>query len=196
MRKLALAMLLAAVVTACTVGQDYVRPDVAVPAEWRFAAGEAEERSNVAWWDQFQDPVLSSLVRIALANNKDLKIATAAVDQAFAQYGIVRSSQFPQVTGGASATRTSPSEAIPLAAGGGRRTFNDFGVNLSASFELDLWGRLRRATESARASLLRERAGPRYRGADARGYRRQWLHSASRARPSARDRPKHVPKPR
>jgi len=158
-RNLASAMLLTAAIAGCTVGPDYVRPDVAVPTGWRFASGEAEARSNVAWWDQFQDPALSRLVRTALANNKDLKVATAAVDQAFAQYGIVRSAQFPQVTGGASATRTSPSEAIPLAAGGGRRTFNDFGVNLSASFELDLWGRLRRATESARAGLLASEQG-------------------------------------
>ena len=65
------------------------------------------EISNIAWWDQFQDPVLSNLVRTALANNKDLEIATANVDQAAAQYGIVRSAQFPQVErrrdGGASA---------------------------------------------------------------------------------------------
>ena len=65
------------------------------------ASTEAGEISNIAWWDQFQDPVLSNLVRTALANNKDLKIATANVDQAAAQYGIVRSAQFPQIDAGA-----------------------------------------------------------------------------------------------
>ena len=76
------------------VGPDYQRPDVEVPAAFRLGPTEASEISNIAWWDQFQDPVLSNLVRTALANNKDLEIATANVDQAAAQYGIVRSAQW------------------------------------------------------------------------------------------------------
>jgi multidrug efflux system outer membrane protein len=128
---------------------------VDVPAAWRLGATEAGEISNIAWWDQFQDPVLSSLVRTALANNKDLAIATANVDQAYAQYGIVRSAQFPQVNAGASVVRERSSANIVL----GGQTFTDYGVNLSASFELDVWGRLRRATESARASLLASQQG-------------------------------------
>src|SRR5207245_5378788 len=85
---------------SCMVGPDYRRPEVDVPAAWRLGATEAVEIANIAWWDQFQDPVLSELVRTALANNKDLEIATASVDQAAAQYGIVRSAQFPQVNAG------------------------------------------------------------------------------------------------
>ena len=151
----ALALLLAMPLSACVVGPDYRRPEVELPVAWRLGATEAGEISNIAWWDQFQDPVLSNLVRTALANNKDLEIATANVDQAFAQYGIVRSAQFPQVNAGASATRERSSANILL----GGRTFTDYGVNLSASFELDIWGRLRRATESARASLLASQQG-------------------------------------
>lgn len=151
----ALALLLAVPLSACMVGPDYRRPEVELPAAWRLAAAEAGEISNIAWWDQFQDPVLSNLVRTALANNKDLEIATANVDQAFAQYGIVRSAQFPQVNAGASATRERSSANIRL----GGQTLTDYGVNLSASFELDIWGRLRRATESARASLLASQQG-------------------------------------
>ena len=94
------------------------------------------------------------LVRTALANNKDLRVAAANVDQAAAQYGIVRSAQFPQLSGGATAERQRLSQTTALGSGTGRGQFNDFGVNLSASFELDIWGRLRRASESARASLL------------------------------------------
>jgi outer membrane protein, multidrug efflux system len=150
-----LVLLLAAPLSACMVGPDYRRPEVEVPAAWRLGATEAGEISNIAWWDQFQDPVLSSLVRTALANNKDLEIATANVDQAFAQYGIVRSAQFPQVNASASAARERSSANIRL----GGQTFTDYGVNLSASFELDIWGRLRRATESARASLLASQQG-------------------------------------
>src|SRR6266705_1763856 len=136
------ALVLAAPLSACMVGPDYRRPEVDVPVAWRLGAVEAGEISNIAWWEQFQDPVLSSLVRTALENNRDLEIATANVDQAFAQYGIVRSAQFPQVNARASATRERSSANIRL----GGQTFNDYGVNLSASFELDIWGKLRRAT--------------------------------------------------
>ena len=142
--------------SACTVGPDYRRPDIDVPSAWRIADTEAAAISNIAWWDQFDDPVLSDLVRTALANNKDVDIATANVDQAFAQYGIVRSAQFPQVSLGASAARNKGSPNTPLQGG---PPFNAYGVNLSAAFELDVWGRLRRATESARASLLASEQG-------------------------------------
>ncbi len=155
-RNCALGLLLAVPLSACMVGPDYRRPEVEVPAAWRLGATEASRISNIAWWDQFQDPVLSDLVRTALANNKDLEIATANVDQAFAQYGIARSAQFPQVNGGVSVARERSSANAPLPGG---RTVNDYAVNLSASFELDIWGRLRRATESARASLLASQQG-------------------------------------
>ena len=158
-RKRAMALLLAMPLSACMVGPDYRRPDVDVPAAWRLGATEASAIANIAWWDQFQDPVLSDLVRTALANNKDLEIATANVDQAVAQYGIVHSAQFPQLNANASAERQRLSKTTTLGSGAGRGQFNDFGVNLSASFELDVWGRLRRATESARASLLASEQG-------------------------------------
>src|SRR6202049_3285876 len=134
----AVALLLAVPLSACMVGPDYRRPEVEVPVAWRLGATEAGEISNIAWWDQFQDSVLSNLIRTALANNKDLEIATANVDQAFAQYGIVRSAQFPQLNADASVVRERSSANIRL----GGQTFNDYGVNLSASFELDIWGKL------------------------------------------------------
>src|SRR6266446_6617471 len=149
------ALVLAAPLSACMVGPDYRRPEVDVPVAWRLGPTEAGEISNIAWWDQFQDPVLSNLVLTALANNKDMEIATANVDQAFAQYGIVRSAQFPQVNAGASVVRERSSANIAR----GGQTFTDYGVNLSASFEVDVWGRLRRATEAARASLLASQQG-------------------------------------
>jgi outer membrane protein, multidrug efflux system len=159
LRNCGFALLLAMPLSACMVGPDYRRPDVDVPAAWRFGATEAGEISNIAWWDQFEDPVLSSLVRTALANNKDVEVATANVDQAAAQYGIVHSAEFPQLSAGATAERQRLSKTTTLGSGTGRGQFNDFGVNLSASFELDVWGRLRRASESARASLLASQQG-------------------------------------
>src|SRR2546421_11397155 len=99
-----LALLLAAPLSACMVGPDYRRPEIEAPASWRLETAQAGEISNVVWWEQFQDPVLASLVRRTLENNKDLAIATANVDQAFARYGITRSALFPQ--GDADAART------------------------------------------------------------------------------------------
>jgi multidrug efflux system outer membrane protein len=152
-------LLLAVALAACTVGPDYQRPDVEVPSAWRFGATEPGAITNLEWWEQFQDPVLSGLVRSALANNKDVDIATANVEQAAAQYGIVRSAQFPQVTGAASATRERISQNNPVGVPRSGPYFNDYPINLSASFELDVWGKLRRATESARASLLASQEG-------------------------------------
>jgi multidrug efflux system outer membrane protein len=159
LRSAAIALLLAMPLPACMVGPDYRRPEVDVPAAWRFGPTEPGEITNIAWWDQFEDPVLSSLVRTALANNKDVEIATANVDAAAAQYGIVHSAEFPQLSAGATAERQRLSQTTALGSGTGRGQFNDFGVNLSASFELDVWGRLRRASESARASLLASEQG-------------------------------------
>jgi multidrug efflux system outer membrane protein len=154
----AVAAILALSLCGCMVGPDYRRPEVTVPAAWRLEDVEARDISNIAWWDQFQDPVLSDLVRIALANNKDLKIATSNINQAVAQYAIARSAQFPQVNAGVSAARERGSTNAPISAG---RAVNDYSVNLFASFELDIWGRLRRATEAARAMLLASQEGRR-----------------------------------
>jgi multidrug efflux system outer membrane protein len=153
------ALLLVLPLSACMVGPDYQRPDIEVPYAWRLGETESAEISNMAWWEQFQDPVLSGLVQTAIENNKDLAFATANVDQAAAQYGIARSAQFPQVTGAASATRERISENNPVGVPRSGPYFNDYPINLSASFELDIWGRLRRATEAARASLLASQEG-------------------------------------
>ena len=78
----AFAMLLAASLSACMVGPDYQRPEVEIPPAWRLGATEAGEISNIAWWEQFQDPALSTLVRTALESNKDLQIMHADNDAA------------------------------------------------------------------------------------------------------------------
>ena len=153
------ALLLGAALSACTVGPDYRRPDVEIPATWRLGSTEARQISNVAWWDQFRDPTLSDLVRTSLANNMDVKVATARVEQAAAQYGIVRSAQLPQVDTNASAVRQGVSQTTALGVPAGRHVFNSYGINLSAAFELDVWGKLRRAAESAQASLLASEQG-------------------------------------
>ena len=153
------AVLLGGALSGCTVGPDYHRPDVDVPTAWRLGSAEANQLSNVAWWDQFQDPVLSELVRTALANNKDLKIATANVAQAAAQLGIARAAQLPQVEANASALRQGVSHTTVVGAPTSGPIFTSYGVNLSASFELDIWGKLRRTTEAAEADLLASEQG-------------------------------------
>jgi len=146
----------------CVVGPDYHRPAVDVPSAWRVSTEEAAQITDVAWWDRFGDPVLSRLVRTALENNQDLAIASANVDQAFAQYGITRSALFPQVDAGASLTRQGLSQnTSPFHVPPGLQAFNDLRLNISASYELDLWGKLRRATEAARAGLLASEEGRR-----------------------------------
>jgi multidrug efflux system outer membrane protein len=148
---LATAILLA----GCTVGPDYHRPDVPVPPEFRGRAPDApigtESLGDALWWQIFQDETLQSLIRTALVENYDLRIAAARVLEARAQVTIARSFQFPDVSGSASAryeriegdkTQFQVEEAFsPLA-------------TLDLNWELDFWGRLRRATEAARADLL------------------------------------------
>lgn len=153
-----LASALALVVSGCMIGPDYKRPDITTPAAWRIDTAEAVRVSNAAWWKQFDDPVLDGLVHRALEGNRDLAVAAARVDQAYAQYGIVRAAQFPQVDADGSAARVRGSEnAVPP----GGKAFNEYDLGLSAGFEIDVWGRLRRATASARASLLASEEGRR-----------------------------------
>jgi outer membrane protein, multidrug efflux system len=150
------ALLSAALLLAgCAVGPDYKRPEVQVPPEFRGKAPDvpASEKSigDLAWWEIFEDPVLQELLRTALAANYDLRIATARVLDARAQVTINRSFQFPDVTGNASAAYTrifgdrGPAQF--------KSTFSPVGT-LDLAWELDLWGRLRRATEAARDDLL------------------------------------------
>ncbi|SMG59457.1 efflux transporter outer membrane subunit [Paraburkholderia susongensis] len=146
----------------CLLGPNYVRPTVETPATFRFESGEAAEIANAAWWEQFQDPVLNELIATALADNKDIKIAAARVDQFLGQFVTTRAGLFPQVSAGVQAGRERESQSgpIPLPAGL-PPVFNDFQQTLSASWEIDLFGKVRRETEAARASLLASEEGRR-----------------------------------
>jgi multidrug efflux system outer membrane protein len=136
-------------ITGCTLGPDYTRPDLDVPEAYvESAAGES--LANMSWWNLFKDQQLQSLIRTALAENKDLGIALARISEARANLGIVRADQFPFVDGVGRAGRGRQSrEIFP-----GADTNNNFLLGADLAFEVDLWGRLRRATESARAELL------------------------------------------
>jgi len=138
----------------CTVGQDYVRPAVDSPEAWRVDYEAAAETANTRWWELFDDPVLNALIDTALRENKDVRIAAARVEEFAARVDIFRSGFYPQLgyDGEGSRNRASREEfgGVPT----GDRSYNDYSIAANLSWELDLWGRIRRATEAARAELL------------------------------------------
>jgi multidrug efflux system outer membrane protein len=160
MRKPLLVTLLALLASGCMVGPDYVRPPVDTPTAWRLSEQDARDLANTVWWEQLGDPVLNDLVATALHENKDLMIAAARVDQFAGNYGIVRSGLFPQVGAGYEVRRQRDISAVVVGADGGE-TYNSYNAVLNASWEIDIWGRIRRQTEAARAQLLASEEGRR-----------------------------------
>ncbi len=153
MNKLILAALVLGLNGCFMVGPDYQKPTVEAPAQWRFAAEDARETANLPWWEQLHDPVLNRLVEQALANNLDLKIAIANVEQFMGVYGATRAGLFPQIFGQAGYDRRQNSGE---AAGLGGTVPDTDAAQLGATmfWELDVWGQLRRAKEAAGADLL------------------------------------------
>lgn len=148
---LTLLTLLTLVASACVQGPDYIKPEVEVPAAYRYQLSN-EAVPQQAWWNAYADPQLDALVQEALNNNRDLRIATARVDEFAAILAGTRSQGLPQVGYGLSANRSRASEQIiPDIVDPKSTTFSTL---LSASWEIDLWGRIRRETEAARANLL------------------------------------------
>jgi multidrug efflux system outer membrane protein len=144
----------------CTVGPNYRRPVIESPAAFRGAADTTTPAgaslADLKWFEVFKDERLQDMVRTALVQNYDLRDAVVRVEAARANLGITRADQFPTIDAGAGVTtqRSSAGGAFPLPEGVDQtRTFGGVTLNL-LSFEVDLWGRLRRATEAARADLL------------------------------------------
>jgi NodT family efflux transporter outer membrane factor (OMF) lipoprotein len=148
--------------SSCAVGPNYARPAIPVPQNFRapepLPAPQAASLADLKWFEIFKDQQLQELTRTALVQNYDLRDAVARVEQARANLGITRSNQFPQASasGDLQFTRLSRDGSLPLPASfvpNQNRNWGEGSLNL-LSFELDLWGRLRRSTEAARASLL------------------------------------------
>lgn len=152
MKKLFVPVLLGAVLSGCAMGPDYKRPDTVVPENYRGVEGSPVEKSfaDLAWWDATTDPVLRKLVAEAVGKNQDLKIAAARVEEYRALAGI--NPLWPTVSAGAGAARNRSSET--LAEGVGGQTRNVLDVSAAVSWEIDLWGRLRRTNEAAAAQYL------------------------------------------
>lgn len=152
----ALLCLIAA--ASCTQGPDYQRPVVQIPSTYRFDASALSSSTlpaGPAWWNAFGDDVLDRLVRECVANNRDLRIAAARVDEFAAVLMGTRSQAFPQIGYSASASRQRASEegGVPFPPGVSPVS-SSYSAVLSASWEIDLWGRIKRETEAARANLL------------------------------------------
>lgn len=162
MRRIAILSLAAMAFAGCAVGPDYRRPEVESPPSWRVADKMADNVADTAWWGQFGDPVLDNLIRTALRENLDLQIATARIDEFAGRYGFTRADLFPQVGAGASAGRQrSTGETGNTLPSGYNLTLDGYSATLNAGWELDLWGRIRRATETARADLVGTEEGRR-----------------------------------
>lgn len=154
--KLFLSLTLVPLLTSCAVGPNYQRPKVEVPGQYRGLPPDAQMQTagvslgNVKWWEVFQDPTLRNLIKVALKDNYDVRIAAQRILEARAELGITRADQYPNVNAGYSAV----DERIPPEFGRPGINANLHTVSASLAWELDFWGKYRRATESARASLL------------------------------------------
>ena len=162
MRRFSALSLAVLALAGCAVGPDYKRPAVESPQSWRVADKAVDNVADTAWWGQFGDPVLDNLIRTALRENLDLQIATARIDEFAGRYGFTRADLFPQVGAGASAGRQrSTGETGNTLPSGYNLTLDSYSATLNAGWEVDLWGRIRRATEAARADLIGTEEGRR-----------------------------------
>jgi multidrug efflux system outer membrane protein len=162
LRKTAICALSLFVLCGCTVGPNYQRPKLPTPAQFRapepISTQEAFSLADLKWFELFRDTQLQALIRKALEQNYDLRDAATRVEAARASLGITRSNQFPQfaANGGVEINRFSRDGAEPIPPqllSSQNRNFGEISLGL-LSFEVDLWGKLRRATEAARANLL------------------------------------------
>ena len=146
----------------CALGPDYERPPVEEPGSFRMQQGATLEDVSLAdlgWWELFEDENLQAIIRKALVENKDLRIAVARVRESRAHLVATGADQFPRIDGKSSIQRNQTSQAVVRQFGFPGNipqipATNQFRATADLSFELDLWGRLRRATEAARADLL------------------------------------------
>lgn len=157
-----LVVMLGLVLAGCTVGPDYRRPGVEAPGAYRRAGSDTngaaggQSFAELGWWEVFQDAQLSAYLAEALTNSWDIKLAAARVMQAEAALRISRSQYFPTVNAGGDLLTSRSSERGPATVPPGvnpQKEYGDVFVSMPA-YEVDLWGRLRRANEAARANLL------------------------------------------
>src|SRR5882757_4406186 len=146
------ASMFSALLAGCSVGPNYHRPAVQTPTAFREPAenpqvqAQAASYADLPWWQVFQDPQLQELIRTAIKQNYDLQLATERINAARAQLAVTRASQFPQVQGNGTFSGGKESNF--------QTKFNFLTLTADAAFQLDFFGKLRRATEASRAQLL------------------------------------------
>jgi len=146
----------------CTVGPDYQRPEIESPPAWRITYEQAAVAANTRWWEAYQDPVLNQLVEEALGKNLDLVQAAARVDRFLGALSVTRSQLYPQIGygGDASQNRASANGPTPLPPGTDR-DYSLYQAALGASWQIDLFGRVRRQAEGAQAQVYATEQGRR-----------------------------------
>jgi len=150
MRPLPLRFVLLFAMTGCAVGPDYERPEIDTPEEFRETTDQGANFANASWWNVFEDDELNRLITIALEESKDLAISAARVEEARARAGFVRGDYFPQVGASASGQRGNTAEIFIPDSG----IQENYGLRADFAWEIDLFGRIRRSSEAARAELL------------------------------------------
>src|SRR5512139_1084969 len=160
----AVAAVALSLLAACAVGPNYTRPQVPTPPAHRFFEGEEQAQSiaDTPWWNVVRDPQLQALVREAIAQNLDLRTATARVAEARAQYGIARSFLFPEVgvSAGYSAQQVSRLSEPPQGTAAAK-TYQNWSAGFPVTWEIDLFGRIRREKQAAFAAYLATEEGRR-----------------------------------
>jgi multidrug efflux system outer membrane protein len=153
--RIASSLVVAALLSGCVIGPDYERPAVARPETFRGqATADAASLADVPWWEAFQDPTLKGLIQDALRSNYDVRIAAARVQEARANLGVARSDYFPSLDYGVGASRARMLPGVLGGVGAQAPASDLYSATLSMSWELDIWGRIRRSNEAARATLL------------------------------------------
>ncbi|MEN8690463.1 MAG: efflux transporter outer membrane subunit, partial [Desulfobacterales bacterium] len=140
--------------SGCAVGPDFKQPVVATPESYRLDTMPVDTAEELKWWELFDDPVLYTLVSTALENNRDLKIAISRIEQARAFLGFTRADQYPalNIQGGANGGNF-------LGSSRSDSTDSTYFIAAPLSWEIDLWGKFRRATAAARAELIASEYG-------------------------------------
>jgi multidrug efflux system outer membrane protein len=150
------SLVAAALLGGCAIGPNYKRPAVAEPQTFRGqSTAEAASLADLPWWEVFQDTILKNLIQEALRSNYDVRIAAARVQEARANFVVARSDRYPSFDYGAGVLRSNMTSGVQGFPGGQNPTTRNFFYGtLSASWELDIWGRIRRSNEAAWATLL------------------------------------------
>lgn len=144
---------LSAVLTGCSVGPEYARPNTELPDVWKMTPADGKSAATERWWTVYGDKTLDQLIDEALTNNQDLALATARLDEARALARVADAEQLPSVDAAFQRDRSRRSDSTATRVPGSLEN-NNYRAQLNVSYELDLWGRLRSSAKAAQAELL------------------------------------------